>query len=275
MPKQVSRKLPVPIKGMDLAREVYANDLEIFHTWQARVAKEMPRIAQMHDIHFNVWKEMGRNGDVMPKSVYPFLTAFDPTKAQTAGWWAKELGLQSGHRWGIASKMMDSHTVRSIFTDLLSFSIPTVEALAAFAVFAKGQKVVEYMAGSGYWSWLLQKMHGIECICTDKHFDFYPVSCGKTFVPVYRRNLAKATPVDGTVSFISWVPYGHATADDFLKQMKPGNKLVWIGEGNGGCTATESTYEILEERFELLTAVNLVQFDGLHDDMYLYVKKEK
>lgn len=265
------------------AREVYPDKQSIIDFWALQFSNSKMIHGILRTYHDDVVSILGARTDrlhdvAIPKSGYRpkqlanFIDAvekFDPTRSYTAHWWQENFQLTHGYNLAVGS-FMGSHAFREIFTDMLSFSIPTTEALASIAKFANRAPIVEYLAGTGYWSWLLQNEFNVKVICTDKTNDHFKVSQYKTFLPVLRKHISK--PVADTVSFISWVPYTSTIALPFLRRMAPESKLVWIGEGDGGCCADDKTYEYLDNSFECVESVPLVQFQGLHDNLYLYRK---
>jgi hypothetical protein len=61
--------------------------------------------------------------------------------------------------------------------------------------------------------------------------------------------------------------------------MRPGQYLLYIGEGHGGCTADDGFFEstcdhqvLFDEAFNKVSK-SFVQFVGLHDMPELYLKK--
>jgi hypothetical protein len=164
------------------------------------------------------------------------------------------------------------YSLRSLFTSCVSWSVPSREAVETIVEFCDGMPVREFMAGTAYWSYFLNQA-GLEVKPTDFKSDKrYSVTEVATFVPVRGADVRKQSHKMGTVSMFSWVPYESRAIDNFLLNMPRGEKLVYIGEGYMGCTAAESTYEILQEQFSG-QSLNIPQFSGINDYVQLCVKK--
>jgi hypothetical protein len=251
------------------AREVYSDKQSIIDFWPSRCSQS----GMLRAVSQRYGEASGLLRNILevhnPEHFVDAVEKFDPTRSYTTHWWQENFQLTNGYN-AIVGSFMGSHAFREVFTDVLSFSIPTTEALASIAKFTNGMSIVEYLAGTGYWSWLLQNEFNVKVICTDKTNERFTVSQYKTFLPVLRKRIGK--PIADTVSFISWVPYTSSIALPFLQKMSPDSKLVWIGEGYGGCCADDKTYEYLDSSFECVESVPLVQFPGLHDNLYLYRK---
>lgn len=72
----------------------------------------------------------------------------------------------------------------------------------------------------------------------------------------------------------SWPCYGGIWIYDAIQHMKPMQKLFYIGEDMGGCTASDEFFDYLESNFTLLDDVKILQFYGLHDKLYIYCKND-
>jgi hypothetical protein len=54
-----------------------------------------------------------------------------------------------------------------------------------------------------------------------------------------------------------------------------GNKLVYIGENGGGCTADDAFFALLEEKWEEIDEHQPVQWSGIHDWITVYERRQK
>lgn len=77
---------------------------------------------------------------------------------------------------------------------------------------------------------------------------------------------------------MAWPPLGQPFASDVARRMSPGETLLHLGEGLGGCTgdnafyeelADESKWARLESESEELNAAHLC-FDGMRDHWRVY-----
>jgi hypothetical protein len=80
---------------------------------------------------------------------------------------------------------------------------------------------------------------------------------------------------------MSWPNYNSSFAYNILKNMRPKQKLLYIGEGFGGCTANDQFFDLLEKRTIELPETNLLQqysssWPSIHDFPFLYeIKSNK
>lgn len=209
-------------------------------------------------------------------ALHKFAEAFDPARSFPIAFY-RSLGLYLDREYwsqgiSIGLDFMQSHAIRELFTETLSFSIPTTEALKEITIFADGDVIEEHFAGTGYWAYLLEKEFNQKVLAHDLNQDHYAVSKTKSFVPIKTRDVSRVKPKANSTVMMSWIPYQSAKADSFLRKMNKGQKLIHISEGDGGCCATESTFEILDKEFEYVKSSDLVVFHGLHDRLEFYRK---
>ena len=149
-----------------------------------------------------------------------------------------------------------------------AFAIPSEPAVKFIASYSP---ICEVGAGNGYWAYMLNQV-GCDIIAYDTHpvptkdNHFFPDwvkpwhtvhKCDDDFVPPSNRAL-----------FMCWPPYDDSMAIDTLKRYE-GDTLIYIGEDEGGCTATDEFYIELDtwnKTYEL----NIPQFFGLHDYISIY-----
>lgn len=166
----------------------------------------------------------------------------------------------------------NDYYIREILTRKYSWAIPNEEALSAVAA---GGPVVEVGAGTGYWAALL-KARGVDVLAYDKH----PVEGGTNhYHPSSRESWTKILNGDETVAgkhpdrtlFLSWPVYDEPVAYNALMAYK-GNRVVYIGEGWGGCTADNKFHTLLDRDWKLETEVNIPQWDGIHDWLRVFTR---
>jgi hypothetical protein len=71
--------------------------------------------------------------------------------------------------------------------------------------------------------------------------------------------------------FLSWPPRS-GMASECLDYFT-GRYLIYVGEGNGGCTADSDFHERLELDFEMVEEVNIPQWQFVHDDLAVYRRR--
>ena len=168
-----------------------------------------------------------------------------------------------------------------------SWAVPSEEALLAIVEFSAG-KIVELGAGTGYWARLLSNLDA-DVVAFDKHpapsEDNHWHKGAESFFPVQRGGPVKAARYPDRALMLCWPPYGDPFASRTLKayQNAGGRKLIFIGEGAGGCTGDDAFFTILgtndydkeddtpsQDGWVCVKTIDIPQWWGLHDGMYLY-----
>lgn len=138
----------------------------------------------------------------------------------------------------------------------------------------KDSKCLEIMAGTGMWSQALRDL-GVDIVCTD-NLSWENETKGewkKHRTEIIGMDAIQAIETYGKdVSFIlmSW-PYMDETANECLMKMREVNqnaRMLYIGEGEGGCTASDSFFENMElidiPDIDLVNQ-HFTSFIGIHD----------
>lgn len=200
------------------------------------------------------------------KAAVAALEALDPARAAGRAWWRERLQ--------VFSPQCPDLVLRSVFTRVFAWSIPTVEALDAIAAFADGAPVGSYGAGNGYWEYLLQSAHGVRVHASD-------LELKHRFMPVERLNFNDARPDPAEVVMISWI-LNDAVVEKavlaLLGRLSSGQKLVIIGDrpdaaGRPGACGSARLFRFLAERFEGAGGVDLPRFAHCNDGVDFYVSR--
>ena len=147
----------------------------------------------------------------------------------------------------------------------------------AIELLAGMSPIIEMGAGNGYWAKLIAEAGGrIEPYdkCPGEHhhaappsYLWYPVRAGgpEAITEAHRDH----------VLLLVWPPYGGSLAHEALTRYLDvgGNTVVFVGESDGGCTADESFFELLEARFDAVGCAGIPQWWGLHDSLTVYRRK--
>jgi hypothetical protein len=74
---------------------------------------------------------------------------------------------------------------------------------------------------------------------------------------------------------LSWPPYGENMAHDTLQAYlrAAGESLIYIGESWGGCCGNDAFFSLVNSTMELVATVDLLQWYGLHDAVFLYKRR--
>ena len=180
---------------------------------------------------------------------------------------------------------------RRKFQSNFSWAIPSAKAVKSIVDFSGNETIYEIGAGKGYWAYFIDKMKGkIKCFdnpeCVFNYFqspkknnygqNIADISEFKTFYPV-----DFCTPIDvvqrckdAKVLMFCWPEYNKSWAYEYLKKIKP-EKLIYIGEGYGGCCADNSFFDYIKKCYDEYGFTSIPQWDGLHDYLTFYTKKRR
>jgi len=181
--------------------------------------------------------------------------------------------------WGESAKTKDKRTkeyLRSIyFRPRYSWSVPTKKAIEEIKAFVGQETVLEIGSGLGLWSKLMSDA-GINIIATDspskEHKGEYLQ--GEQFTGVEQIDHLDALDKyhDKKVLFLCWPPYDTPLAHEALEYFT-GDKVIFIGEGAGGCTGCDNFFNSLNENWVEVKKINIPQWDGIHDRMTFWTRK--
>ncbi len=168
--------------------------------------------------------------------------------------------------------------LRRALTMQYSWSIPDPETVV-FVAEQSGGKIIDPMAGTGYWAYLLTQA-GVITLASDLD----PPQPGSKdniwhrdvaqFVEVARNDAAAAVQdVDPSYTlFLSWPPMSSAAAR--AVQAYPGDKLIYIGEDKGGCNADDSFFDLLDEQWSVSALRHLVRWEAIRDYAGVFVRNQ-
>ncbi len=151
-----------------------------------------------------------------------------------------------------------------------AWAIPTDDALDA--ILATANELVEIGAGRGYWAHLLSErgatVHAYDNGSWTMHSDVHP------WHPVEHGGPEMVELHPDAAAFISWPPYDDPMAFDVARRLRPGQKLIYIGEDDGGCNGDDEFWGMIRDDFIKVRGVALPQWWGLHDWLTIYERKE-
>jgi hypothetical protein len=177
-------------------------------------------------------------------------------------------GLLSGG--GMTDEYIRLFKIRPACCVFFAWAVPTVEALS---VIARHGPVVEMGAGTGYWSALL-RLRGVDVLA-------YDIAPGDNEQAAHMwTEVEPGTPeILGTVSparnlLLCWPPYDEPMASECLESFR-GRRIIYVGEGDGGCTGDDGFHRKLFDEFTLEQTVSLPQWPGIHDRLGVWARKEE
>src|SRR5262249_778993 len=71
---------------------------------------------------------------------------------------------------------------------------------------------------------------------------------------------------------LCWPPYEDHMAALALERYR-GTRVIYIGEGAGGCTGNDAFHAALAEQWDLVTSHEIPQWQGLHDEVDVYARR--
>lgn len=164
------------------------------------------------------------------------------------------------------------HNNRDFYRREFSFAIPNREAINEIV---KYSPLIEIGAGSGYWAYLIRK-NGGKIVAFDneeRNRDWIEhrksiFFTGNWFdVKFGDENKIKKYP--NHTLFLCWVELG---GDYGLKALKlyKGKHLIYIGEFEGDCCATDKFFKYLNKHFKEIKEIDIPKWNGLHDWFVIY-----
>lgn len=161
-----------------------------------------------------------------------------------------------------------------------AWAIPDPTSLA-FVTEHLGKRAIEIGAGTGYWASLLTQL-GVDILAYDvappdrivnQFFDREKLSEAMYF------NVAIGDPAvlvehSDRALFLCWPPYSEDMAYRCLQSYQ-GKRLVFIGEGEGGCTGDDAFFEELDKHWNEVADHRIAQWYGINDRVYVYDRVEE
>ena len=164
-----------------------------------------------------------------------------------------------------------SYKARWKLTEQFAFAIPTDDVIAAIV---KHSPLVEMGAGTGYWASLLAKagadVLAYDAIKASEKSGFGQV-VGQYFPVGYGTPETLAKHEDWSLLLV-WPSYDIEVGHECLTHWR-GQTLIYVGEGCGGCCASDKFFETLAADFDELTCLDLPQWSGINDWCWIYQRK--
>lgn len=195
----------------------------------------------------------------------------------------KDHVIEDGSLWGTPSigglsrSAVEAGTWRDGFDDRMQLRARRSELVAryswtisdpaslAFVVEHSAGRIVDPMAGTGYWAHLLDQA-GVDVVA----YDADPVANqwhqGQQLWTLVMRmpGVESAAMHPDRTLLLSWPPCDRPDGVEVLRAYR-GNRAIYIGEPQGGCTGDDDLHAELESSWEELASHTPVQWDGLHD----------
>ncbi len=149
-----------------------------------------------------------------------------------------------------------------------AWAVPDEEVIKKIAAWSP---IVEIGAGGGYWAKLIAESGG-DIICFDGQPKDNPqVSCD--WYPVTKGDHKDAARHSDRTLFLCWPPYATNMAWRCL-DFYDGDRLIYIGEGYGGCNANDEFFKRLDDEWEHVDEYAHPQWDGIHDYTHFFHRSQ-
>lgn len=154
------------------------------------------------------------------------------------------------------------------------WTIPDPDTVAFVAEHARGA-LVDPMAGTGYWAYLLEQL-GVDVVSYDLNPGTTLVTNGwhgeDLYAEVFAKDGAEAVALhpDRTL-FLSWPPFQQDAGARILASYA-GTRLIYIGEDNGH-TGDDELRRMLDSDWTEVDSRRPVQWWGVHDRVAVYQRR--
>lgn len=173
-----------------------------------------------------------------------------------------------------AEKQFIAQKSRHAMVKKYGWTIPDPKTVEFVVDHCQG-KVLDPLAGTGYWGYLLNQV-GVQIFSSDKalpadnewHRDQTP------WTPIFQHDILDALEIyKPDTLFLSWVPYCSEIGTKAVQKFE-GGRIIYVGESSGGCCADDSLFEEFEN-WEEVRSHRPIQWSGMHDYVTIYDRKVK
>ncbi|QKW15322.1 hypothetical protein [Verrucosispora sp. NA02020] len=163
------------------------------------------------------------------------------------------------------------------FVNQYAWTITDPDTVSFIAEHSHG-RLVDPMAGTGYWAWILTQA-GVDVVA----YDLNPPVVDSERNHWHRNVAAHVTIGEADAKdsvwwhpsrtlLLSWPPYGF-DACPILDAYK-GSRVIYIGEEWGGCCGDDGLFQAFERDWVKVAERVPVQWDGMHDVVHVYDRRE-
>jgi hypothetical protein len=155
------------------------------------------------------------------------------------------------------------------------WTIPDPDTVAFVAKHAHGG-LVDPMAGTGYWAYLLAQA-GVDVVCYDLNPGAELITNGwhgdDLYAQVRAKDCADAVVLhlDRTL-FLAWPPHGQDVGTRTLAAYR-GARVIYVGEGKGGGTGDDQLHLQLDADWTEVDCCQPVQWWGQRDRVTVYERR--
>lgn len=155
---------------------------------------------------------------------------------------------------------------RGRLVDQYAWAIPNDEAIELLVSVGP---IVEIGAGKGYWASLVRQAGG-DIVAYDIRVRVDSYTGIEEGGPEYA-----GAHHDRTL-LLCWPPYDTDMAYDALYSYLEagGRRVVYVGEGRGGCTANDGFYDLLAQRTRWVDEIEIPTWCGIRDSLTVWERRE-
>lgn len=168
-------------------------------------------------------------------------------------------------------KSWDRYLLREEYIKSYGYPLISAECVNVLVDFLRGHKVLDAGSGTGFLSRQLG-LRGLDVTCVDIGTP-YPFASNVVKLDI-KGDAAVQLPGDYSAVLLAWPCYESPFAEQVLAAMKPGQLLVYLGEDEGGCCASNEFFELVGSRTKSTPVLSEwtnrlndehIQFDSIHD----------
>jgi len=153
-----------------------------------------------------------------------------------------------------------------------SWSICTPGDITWLGKILEGRGVVEAGAGTGYWAWQMEQA-GISVAAYEPNLPGENGFARREWTTILRDDYSAVKHHPDRALFLCWPSYDDPWAAQALS-CYAGDLLIYAGEGEGGCTADDEFFRLLEAEWdEVDCSARHVTYWGIHDYLTAYRRK--
>lgn len=153
-----------------------------------------------------------------------------------------------------------------------AFAVPSPAVLELIAGYSP---IVELGAGTGYWADQLRRA-GADVVAYDVMADrwgkWFP---GGLVAPVEQGGVERLAEHGDRTLLMVWPFMDDMAVDGALAHARAGGRrVVYVGEGPGGCTASIEFFELMDEQYHEIASMPVPQWEGIHDHLTVYERQD-
>lgn len=153
----------------------------------------------------------------------------------------------------------------------VSWHIPNEELVEKIV---KHSPIISVGAGYAYTE-SIAKSRGCDIVCSDISPDEENGWCkgGNNRCEILKISADEAIKMHADRNvYMAWPPYDDPMAYEVVEKMEIGRILIYVGEGDGGCTGDFNFFEYLDKNFKVIDSINIPSWSGIYDNCTIYKK---